>query len=275
LTPLTAVPAIGFIAGVGTLVDSAEVLVARRALSPAGLYSWEVLGAGRRYLVRGPFAQTLGSVFSYPAVLVLPIWQLVAAAFLLGAWTFPPGPQRVILVVAALSAAVARLLFYMRQQLGLDGADQMLSIALLGCGFGAAFGDTAAGFAFTCYPALQLLLSYLVSGTAKAVSPQWRSGSAIVGITGTIGYGHPGFHRLVSAHPRLALLVCWSVILFECGAPLLVFGGVPGVTLLVLGGLAFHVGVAVIMGLNTFVWAFAATYPAVYLLAQHLPHPLS
>ena len=30
------------------------------------------------------------------------------------------------------------------------------------------------------------------------------------------------------------------------------------------GGLLFHVASAVLMGLNTFLWAFGATYPAVF-----------
>lgn len=271
MTPLDVVPVMGVIAGIGILIDSAEVLVARQALSPAGLYSWDVLGAGRRYLVRGPLAQPLRALFRYPNVLSLQGVQIVAAVLLLYAWTLPSEPQRVVVAVTALSAGLARLLFYMRQQLGLDGADQMLSIVLLSCGFGALFGDTAAGFAATSYAALQLLLSYLISGIAKAVSPHWRSGRAIVGITGTIGYGHASFHRFVAAHQRIAWLLCWSVILFECGATLLVFGGAPGLTVLVLGGLTFHAGIAVVMGLNTFVWAFTATYPAVFLLAEQLP----
>jgi hypothetical protein len=69
--------------------------------------------------------------------------------------------------------------------------------------------------------------------------------------------------------------MCWAVIAFECGAPLLVFGGAHGIVLLIVCGTAFHVGIAIVMGLNNFVWAFTAAYPALFMLSTHLPHLLS
>jgi len=271
MTQTDAVAYMGLIAGVGLMVDSAELLVARRALADTGLYSWEVLRAGRRYLTTGRLAPPLGRLFAYPAVLGLPALQIFAATLLIAApFAAPRHYLLPVVAVAALSAAAARMLFYMRQQLGLDGADQMLVIVLVSSGLGAALHDTPAGAAAVDYAALQLLLSYIVAGTAKAVSPEWRSGRAIVGITGTIGYGHPRFHERVKHWPRVARLLCWSVIAFECGATLLLLAGVPGAWTIIALGIGFHVGVTVVMGLNIFVWAFAACYPALLVLAAQI-----
>jgi hypothetical protein len=39
------------------------------------------------------------------------------------------------------------------------------------------------------------------------------------------------------------------------------FGGHPGLALFVAAGAAFHIGIAMTMGLSTFVFAFLAAYP--------------
>jgi hypothetical protein len=57
------------------------------------------------------------------------------------------------------------------------------------------------------------------------------------------------------------------VIVFECLAPLLVFTGPAGCLLFLSMGVLFHVGIAALQGLNLFVFAFVATYPALLLTA--------
>jgi hypothetical protein len=162
------------------------------------------------------------------------------------------------------------MLFYMRQQLGLDGADQMLVIVLVSAGLGEAFGDTPAGYAVVSYAALQLVLSYAIAGAAKAISSHWRSGRLLVGITGTIGYGHPRIHLLFQRSPLATKIACWAVIVFECSAVPLAFLGVKGAWLIIVAGLCFHIGIAFVMGLNIFLWAFAGCYPALLLLPAQL-----
>ncbi len=49
---------------------------------------------------------------------------------------------------------------------------------------------------------------------------------------------------------------------------MLILAGTPGALVIIAGALAFHIGVALIMGLNTFFWAFASAYPALLFLAD-------
>jgi hypothetical protein len=59
------------------------------------------------------------------------------------------------------------------------------------------------------------------------------------------------------------------VIVFECTFPLAILS--PRLALVFFGaGIAFHVGIAAVMGLNNFVWPFIATYPAVYIASNDL-----
>jgi hypothetical protein len=269
MSPLDVTPAMAALAGIGMAIDSAETLFTHDALAPTGLYSWNVLSLGRQYLVAGPLARPLGRLFQYPTVLILPLVQLLAAAVLIVGPLLPSYRGPVVAAVALL-AATARILFYMRQQLGLDGADQMLVILLISAGFGSAFGNTSVGSAAVDYAAFQLLLSYLIAGIAKALSKQWRSGQAICGITGTIGYGQQWVHSLLERWPVLARITCWSVILFECGAPVVALSSVRGTWLVIIVGTCFHLGIAILMGLNVFVWAFTGCYPALLLLAAQV-----
>jgi hypothetical protein len=74
----------------------------------------------------------------------------------------------------------------------------------------------------------------------------------------------------LSHHAGLSCLLCWSVILFECLGPFLVLSGRNGVVIFITLALAFHLGVAIVMGLNIFVWSFVAAYPAIIFMAEHL-----
>jgi hypothetical protein len=72
---------------------------------------------------------------------------------------------------------------------------------------------------------------------------------------------------------ELVLVAAWCVILWETTFPIAILA--PNRVRWVLLGLGacFHIGVAVGMGLNTFLWAFVATYPAVEYCAITLQAP--
>jgi hypothetical protein len=63
-------------------------------------------------------------------------------------------------------------------------------------------------------------------------------------------------------------MAAWSVIIVECAFPLVVIAPFPLMVVLLSLGMLFHLLCAVIMGLNSFLWAFVATYPAL-VFANH------
>jgi hypothetical protein len=252
------------------MIDSLELIASRLQLAEGGLYGYAVLTTGRPVLLWGPLARPLGAIFRYPAVLVLPGAQLLFGGMLLvAAIAHDPG----LVVAAGVSAAAIlalRMLLYLRNQLGLDGSDQMILVASSGVAAALLVPDHTAQRIALDYIALQLLLSYAVAGWAKAISPVWRSGRAIPGIMSTIGYGAPPVGKLLVGHPRVGRALCWVVILFECSAPVLILAGTPGALLIIAAGIGFHVSIAFLMGLNIFPWSFGAAYPALILLAQQI-----
>lgn len=258
----------GAIAAIGVIVDSAEVLARRSAFSDSGIYSYPLLRSGHRLLVSGRPARVLGGLLGYPGVLTLPVVQVASAAVLVTLPLASAETQRWGGAVACGLILGARMLFYARNIYGQDGSDQMLLVVLASAFAAHLAGDSDVATIFVAYAAAQLMLAYFTSGIAKAVSATWRSGRAIPGITRTIGYGQPRFGALLERRPRLSKALCWSVIVFECCAPLLVLAGPGGALALIGVGMCFHFGIALVMGLNIFVWSFAATYPAVLLVAE-------
>jgi hypothetical protein len=254
--------------GVGVCVDSLELLADRVQVQEGGLYGYTVLATGRPFTLWGPFAPMFGAVFRYPAVLGLAFLQLCCATLLLLAGIARTPSLMVAAGVAAALILLARMLLYMRNQLGLDGSDQMMLVVCTGVAVALLVPDHGAQVVALDYMAAQLLLSYAVAGIAKAISPSWRSGRAIPGIMSTIGYGSPPVGAFLKRHQPLALAACWSVIVFECSAPLLILFGTPGALVIIAVGLGFHVSIALLMGLNNFLWSFGATYPALLLLAH-------
>jgi hypothetical protein len=253
---------------IGVAIDSLELVADRVQLQEGGLYGYTVLATGRPITLWGPFAPLFGSIFRYPAVLGLAGVQLLGATLLLLAATVRTPALIVPAGLACLVIMLARMLLYLRNQLGLDGADQMTLVVCTGLAVALLVPDHGAQILAVDYLAAQLLLSYAVAGIAKAISPVWRSGKAMPGIMSTIGYGSPAVGDLLKRHPKLAKAACWGVIVFECSAPVLILLGTPGALAIIAVGLGFHISIALLMGLNNFLWSFGATYPALLLLAH-------
>jgi hypothetical protein len=131
-------------------------------------------------------------------------------------------------------------------------------------------GDVHVAHSSLWFIAIQGCLSYSVAGIAKAVSPVWRSGEAVRRILSTRTYGSSSSAALVRGRDGACMVLSWLLMLFECTFPLALAFGQTGFAVFAVLGICFHIANAVIMGLNTFVWAFVATYPAILFCAVRL-----
>ncbi|GAA3050529.1 hypothetical protein FHS39_000953 [Streptomyces olivoverticillatus] len=251
------------IAAVGVVVSVAELLAARAQLAPAGLLNYPVPRTRSRRLVAAPYAPVLAAVFDYPAVLfLLGIRLAAAAAVAVGAPADGAGTALVVLL-AATSAAMS-----LRSPFGNDGADQMTVLVFGSAALARLAGTPLAAQAALWFLAAQTCLSYLTAGIAKSSARMWRDGTAIRGIFRTVVYGHARAGAYVARHPGLATAAGWSVIVTECAFVAVFVTPSPYVYVILAGGLGFHLASAVLMGLNTFTWAFGATYPALIFCAS-------
>jgi uncharacterized protein (DUF697 family) len=248
----------------GVIIGDLEMLFRRRQLGPDGFYNWDFLRSSRSWTVRGRAASIADALFSYPNVLALIAVQLVAAVLAVLAAMEALPVRDLVWLVAVLAVS---MLLHLRNQYGLDGADQMQAVVLSGLVLFWVAPTRLAQDIALIFIAAQGMLSYFTAGLAKLISPVWRNGTAIRDIVSTRSYGSSAATRVMQQHRLLSPALCWATICFECLLPLLVLVS-PTACLVFIGmAVVFHVSIAALMGLNVFVWSFVATHPSLYFLS--------
>ena len=111
------------------------------------------------------------------------------------------------------------------------------------------------------YLAVQLTLSYFVSGWVKVINPDWRSGQALIDVFRHSAYPVSQQLRRLADFPRLLFTAGWAVIGLELVFPLTLLDPRALAVGLALCAM-FHVSNAIHFGLNRFVWAWISAFPA-------------
>ena len=176
----------------------------------------------------------------------------------------------VVQVVALLVIAITSWILTTRTGFGGDGSDQMGMIVTFGAlalSAGLVLDDVAVSFSGMLLVGGQLAISYFVAGFSKLLSPTWRRGAALVGVMGTHSYGHALAAKISSSSATFSLVFCWLVILGEILFPLALLAPHELLVIVLAAFLLFHMSNAYFMGLNAFVWSFAATYPSALALS--------
>jgi hypothetical protein len=242
------------LASVSVAISTLELLARPELYQRGHLMSWEVGQLRSPRYVRGTSGRWIGRLMAYPMFRALLALRLAATiALLLRPGARPAGGLRFVVTASSIGMT-------MRSPFGWDGADQMSAITFAGLTTASCLPELKADV--QRFFALQLCLSYLASGAAKAVSSQWRSGDALTGIASTRMYGDERLYRLLRERPRCARLLSRGVIAGECTFPLVLAAPRRARRAILAAGLLFHGVIALTMNLNTFFWSFAAAYPA-------------
>lgn len=151
-----------------------------------------------------------------------------------------------------------------------DGSDKIGIIVMVGAlltAVGLATGDVWIALAGILLAGGQLTLSYFVAGVSKLCVSGWRNGQWLRAVMATGMWGDSRIAALLRV-PGFALAASWAVMLLEALFPLALLAPEPVLLAAMAAMLAFHIATALFMGLNKFPWAFAAAYPAVFVLAR-------
>jgi hypothetical protein len=143
------------------------------------------------------------------------------------------------------------------------GADAQLTLITYSAVALTLVSDTPVAAGYCLYfLTLQLCLAYFAAGFHKLRSPYWRSGYALPGLLSARLFGFPAFGAWLDRHGRLAWCCSWATIAWEVSFPVVLVAP-REVGLVYFGcGVLFHLSTAFTMGLNKFIWAFLALYPA-------------
>lgn len=251
--------------GVGQLITTLEFVSARRELDGSGVYPWPVmrLTAPPRPAALRRARDALFGRRGMVALLALRLLSAATLVFAFAEWT---------MLVAVLVLATLLLSFSVRLRWGQEAADDLSVQVALGLAAFAVCRSVGASSVGLYYIAAFSALAYVTAGATKLVESTWRNGVALGRVVNLRSFGAPWAADLLQPRPRLRLALSWAVMLAEMCFPLAVFLPAGGVVAVLAAGLLFHLALAVCMGLNTFVWAFLASYPAILLVWTDL-HP--
>ena len=170
----------------------------------------------------------------------------------------------------SLALAVLGLFILKRFQGPYNGGSDRMSLLILCCLCLILFMPTMQWREYIFgYLALQLTLSYFISGWVKIINPDWRNGRALRDVFQYSAYPVSESLRIWADHPRLLWLMSWSVMLFELLFPLTLLTQSTLITGLAIAA-GFHLANACLFGLNRFFWIWLAAYPSLLWLQQRI-----
>jgi hypothetical protein len=196
-------------------------------------------------------------------------FRLVATVFLI--YLSIIGKWESLFITTLVSVTFLSVILGVRNTHSNIGADQLSNIVFiaLSISYLGSPGGAIKLFSFV-FIACQALLSYFTSGLFKLLEPDWRNGTFLKGILSTMAFGSPMLKSILDRSPGLyrvisLALIIWEVIMAGC-----LFYSIKVVSILLGIGVLFHFSIAIVMGLNTFFWAFIATYPSLYFICCKL-----
>jgi len=242
-----------------------ELACSLKDMQPGGLLNWTVTGlvdfsspSGARVHLEALIARLSHKLF----ILLLAVDAVVVTTLFIF-------PSNSILLIAA---AALMLIQMKRHYMSYDGADEMIFFCFVALSVGRIAG---ADKVTAWFLAAEASLAYLVAGAYKAASPFWKKGQALVLITRTRLFGHEGVARMLQRYPAATRSLEFVFVLWECIFPIALLVPLKILLPMLAIGLIFHIACAWVMGLNTFIWAFLATYPALIFANQELRSWLS
>lgn len=119
------------------------------------------------------------------------------------------------------------------------------------------------------YLAVQVVLSYFISGQVKIVNSEWRSGRALHDVFRFSAYPVSEALRTLTNRPRLLCSMSWCVMIFELIFPISLINSTALIAALALAA-TFHLSNACLFGLNRFLWFWVASYPSIIWLQTRL-----
>lgn len=237
----------------GIIVQTLEYLSLKEFVSEKGIWRWSELRSEFAFL-------PTFDVFLAEKPFVILLWlRLITAVVTLFVFSFP------VMLILLLTTLLIALRF--RGSFN-GGSDYMTTIVLFALCVGAFFGTEKVLKGVLMYIAFQSVLSYFLAGLVKIKQPLWRNAHALRAFIHSPNYSPPHFFKTMLENKVLALIAAWGVMIAELLFPLVLVLPKNMVLLAIAGAFLFHLNNIVLFGLNRFLLAWLATYPAIYFVAN-------
>lgn len=253
-SPLTTLLWIEKLIAVAIVLQTLELLQIRETISEGGVWRWSTLKKEFEVFPL-PAQKVLALLLNHPNFLVVLLARLVCAVLIF----FFPHPALIFVLL------LSSILICLRWRGTFNGGSDYMTLVILSAAFiAAAFQNhppVVVGALW--YISIQVCLSYFVAGLVKLKRSNWRTGAALSGFLNSASYLVPPTIQTLIKKPWVSLLASWSIIIFECAFPIALFSPQVCAAMIALAFL-FHLGNVYVFGLNRFLFAWCAAYPALY-----------
>jgi hypothetical protein len=237
----------------GIIVQTLEYLSLKNLFSEKGIWRWSELRSEYAFLPYFDF-------FLAEKAFVVLLWiRLIAAFFMLFSFSFP------LMLILFLTTLLITLRF--RGSFN-GGSDYLTTIVLSALCVGAFFGTEQVLKGVLMYIAFQSVLSYFLAGLVKIKQPLWRNGKALIVFIHSPNYRPPEFFKTMLENKNIAFIAAWFVMIAELLFPLVLILPTERALFMIVGAFLFHLNNVLLFGLNRFLLAWLATYPAIYFVAN-------
>lgn len=251
------------ILSVGLSISTTELLAWRKEFAVHGVFSYQM---SQHQTANRPF-EGLRNFLNQPKVFVFGVLTIrLISALLSGIFSLVYGELHTFSLVLLF---VSTWLVYTRCRLGFDGSDSMTLIIVTALTIASFFpSGNMVQYASLYFIAGQVLLAYTTAGILKAKCAIWARGDALEQILSTQAFGVNWVASILQKNKRFSRWLNWLVIGVECTLPLILIAPQEIAFVILIIGFMFHLTAALMMGLNGFVWAFLAGYPALFWVNQ-------
>lgn len=252
----------GKLIALAVFLQTLEFWRLRPTFSEKGFWKWSVLRqdfVGFPKLLRTGFDVIL-SDRGFAVVLIV---RFIFSAI----WMISPG----FASIAAPALFVAALLTSMRWRGTFNGGSDGMTLTILLAASVAALGRDSAILTLGSlwFIAVQACLSFFVAGVVKIRQPTWRNGLALQEILRRTNYDVPLWLQRWSERRSICRIVSWSLMIFELCFPLALLSPQTAM-IFIVAALGFQIVNFHAFGLNRFVFAWAAAYPAIFFGAGRI-----
>lgn len=252
--------------GLWGVLNATQWLVDAPRWADGGPLGWGLQRLRRGRLMRSALAATLYRPAGLRALAIILLGTSVALMML---------PTSFLTLALLATFAFAELALGLRG--GSDGAGKIALVTATGLFLqveGLLTGLDDLLLAGLLWTGGQLTIAYFAAGASKAMLAPWRKGQAVRGALTSYTAGHR-WTAAALRNDELALALGWAIILAELAFPLALFAPLPAMLAALTAMVLLHLGIAIIMGLNTYPWGFLAAYPSALLLHQWIGRVLA
>lgn len=252
---------ITLIVGLTILISSVEVLLTKKMYGKNQLLDWSQL----RYLRKSLTSKTAILLFEKYFNVHQLLWsRLILSLALLAAFILSYDVRWVLFALFPVN-----VIFTVRSYYTNNGADQVINILLMSLTI--AFCNPNSQYLKPIslnFIAIQIAIGYFVSGFFK-INKGWLNGQYLISVMSTEIYGHKYIYRFLKKRQKLSALLSLIMIVVELSLAVAFLLPAKICLIVLCLGCLFHLCVAYVMGLNSFLTAFIATYPAIYYTSLH------